>query len=156
MSVARPISEYDRSPALTGVDFAVNVDDVVATPLGDLMSTSGVELITNALLRRLHTPTLGYKRFIRTHEGLVEVDSDYESQVYDHLSAPSTFANNTAIEQAILATAKQEKRIEVISAELTAQPDYATIPVKLTYRILSESELRTVSLVLNVSSTLSS
>jgi hypothetical protein len=125
-------------------------DDLEVTGSGDLVTITGVNLITQALLTRLQTPPQGYRRWVRTADGLQELDTSYESQVYDHLSVPSTPANNIAIEDAIHKTASMEKRIEVLSTKIGDQNYFSEVPVEVTYRILSETELRSASLVLKV------
>jgi phage baseplate assembly protein W len=136
---------YERQSELTGTDIVLKNNDDLVTNGGDFTTITGVALITAALMRRLQTPTNGYKRLVRSSTGLQVTDDDYGNAVYDNLSNPITAATTLEIEQKLRKAATAESRIEVINVKVN-QTDLTTLVADITYRILSESELRTLQL----------
>lgn len=143
--VYRRSTIYPRSSEASGVDFVIErLGDLATTPQGDLALTTGSDLITQALLRRLYTPTYGYKRWVRTATGMVELDSDYADPIFDYLSTPLTETARLEIERVVRRAASADDRIEVVNTIIEPIDGSAalnTVRLTVLYRIKSEPEL---------------
>jgi hypothetical protein len=135
-----PEVNLDRSPELTGYDIAFEPEGDLLTNRGDLVLSSGVELITTALIRRMSTPPGGYSRYLLTLPGVVYLNEGYDNQLYLRLSSPITQELIDGLVLDIQQAANAEPRIENLS--ITASFQYNTVTLDFTYRILSDPELR--------------
>lgn len=134
-----PNVNIDRSAAVTGYDIAFQADGDLLYSRGDLALSSGVALITEALVRRLSTPPGGYSRYALTSEGVAFLDGTYDSQVYLRLSAPLTRGLVEQITTDVQAAAQQESRIQGLTVETEFLVNSVFLDFK--YRILSDPEL---------------
>ncbi|EKQ70408.1 hypothetical protein OsccyDRAFT_0695 [Leptolyngbyaceae cyanobacterium JSC-12] len=140
---------FERSVELTGTDLAIKAKEDLVTQQGDAATISGVDLIVESLLRRLNTPTNGYRRWVRTPDGMEVVDSSYGNRAFDYLSSPTTPATIAEIERAFKETVEAEPQVELVSIKVKQAANFTDIDVVINYRILSEQELRALSITLN-------
>lgn len=142
--IYRKHSAFDRPRELTGTDLVLqNQEDFVLSGFGDFTTLTGADLVTQSLLRRLQTPSSGYRRLIRSAEGLQVADPDYGNGAYDYLSASATPATLLEIENALKACVLKEPRVELIDVRVLQDLTSPTnITAEVRYRILSETELR--------------
>jgi phage baseplate assembly protein W len=131
-----------RSPDSTGYDLSLEpLGDLVVDGYGDLLLNSGDDSIRASLLRRLQTPFSGYRRWVRTVEGLKLIDPDYYSDVFLYLSSSLTDRNMTLIREAISKAVSRDNRINVSSLDVYKTGDNE-VEVRLNYVIKGETELR--------------
>lgn len=135
---------FDRPSELTGTDIALqNQDDFLLSGYGDFTTLTGADLITQALLRRLQTPASGYRRLVRSADGLQAIDTEYGNLAYDYLSSSATPANLMQIEKALRDCVSAESRVELLDVNVTQDPlSPQNVNAEVKYRILSETELR--------------
>lgn len=139
---------YDRDVQVVGRDLElVPLGDIQTGYFGDLATLTGSESIKESLRRRLQTPLNGYKRWVQTGDGLIEVDSTYGNRAYNYLSSPLVLSKSLDIEQAILDCAEGETRIEVLSVSIKGT-SLNSIQIELVYRIRSNEELESLNLTL--------
>lgn len=147
MNSYRSHPSYNRSSEVTGTDVLLKAnDDFLLTAFGDFQTITGADLVTQALLRRLHTPTNGYKRLVQTANGLEIIDGNYGNATYEYLSAASTPMNVAAVEAALKEAIAAEKRVELIDIKVAQDSSFTLIRAQIRYRILGETELRSLQL----------
>ena len=153
---------YDaNSPAAqrdeVGYDVLINWEegDLAHTARGDLQLIDGGKNIFEALARRISTTYDGYRRYIRTANGLVEVDPapTYGSRLPDLLSFPNeTLRQDENLDQLTADSASRDTRIEVLFASVqhgqVGGPDYNAVNIDLRSRILFDQTLETLNLTL--------
>lgn len=138
-----------RSIASTGQDLSIEALKDLLTDNGDFRLISGADLIKTALIRRLGTPEYGYRRWVRTKDGLKELDPSYGDRVYLYLSAPLSHSNAEQVRLAILNCMQAEERIEVLSVVVNATSEVGQIVISATYRIKGEEDLQSLDYVLS-------
>jgi phage baseplate assembly protein W len=144
--------EYERSPLATGYDINFTPEgDINTTVTGDFQLISGASLIETAILRLLYTSQYGYARWVRTSTGVNFIDSEYQNQAVNLVSAPNSTALKNIVQTTINQTLKTENRITVQSVELNTSNDANVISISVTYKIQSEATLRTLRANLNAS-----
>lgn len=137
----------ERSSLATGTDLVfLPLEDIGIDADGDFATITGSGLIQEALLRALYTPEYGYRRWVRTPEGIKEIDTQYGNKAYRYLSMPADPAAAEAIRDAIYQAAAQDSRLVVKS--VIAQPTQAGFAVALVYHLKDDNELRNLSLVI--------
>lgn len=148
----RRLSEYQRSTASTNTDLFLELqNDLSVSNSGDLSTLTGVDLITQSLIRRLHTPSNGFRRWVRSPSGVTLVDTTYGNRTYDYLSSPVTNSLLTEVEKATVECLSSDSRIEVLDVK-AVQADYTNaINIRATYRILGEEDLKSLFTVLSSS-----
>lgn len=144
---SRRLALFNRTEQASGVDLTFNNEDMQITGQGDLKTLSGAELIVEALLRRLQTPIHGYKRWVRSPSGLIELDTTYGNEAYFYLSKPLNQSNKRLIHEAIKRAAESDPRIQVQSVE-SSQTANNTLDAYLLFWIKPEQTLRNLDLTL--------
>lgn len=137
-----------RSEKATGRDLVAVGQQDLSIDNGDFKTITGTALIKAALIRRLGTPEYGYRRWVRSAEGLREIDIEYGDRVFLYLSAPNTPSNVEQVRLAIFNCMAGEQRIDVIRVEVQPTTVIGRIPIKATYRIKGESELQALDYVI--------
>ncbi len=118
----------ERQFSINITDFYFQVqDDIQTSSRGDLKTITNAALIKSALLRRVSTPVAGYRRWVRSVDGLVEIDSDYGDELFFYLSAPITSINIQKIQQAVKRSAAADKRIEIIDVKAEVYPSRSQV-----------------------------
>lgn len=134
---------YDRSERAVGWDLRLAPQgDLVVTDTGDLATISHDEAIATALLRRVSTPPAGYRRWVRTTAGLVELDPTYGDDLFLYQSAPIETVNLERMRQVVKRSAEADPRITVRRVDIEASPRDRRVNIVVSYTIGSESELR--------------
>lgn len=141
-------TDYFRDSASTGRDLTWEVlGDFKVSRSGDFETIEGADLVTQALLRALYTPEYGYRRWVRTATGPVEVDSTYGNKAYRYLSQPSSPRTPEKVRDAVFEAASNDPRINV--QQVTVFPDQlGRLRLQMTYTIKGAEDLKNLDLVL--------
>lgn len=152
---------YDaESPAAQrdqiGFDVLIDLEegDLAHTAGGDLQLIDGGASIFQALARRISTTYNGYRRYIRTSGGLVEIDPapTYGSRLPDFLSAPNeSLRQDESLDTEVFESADRDERIQPLLASVQhGVPTSNEVNIDLRYRILFDQTLETLNLTLPV------
>lgn len=102
-------------------DMVLREGDIDVSASGTFVTTVDEELLAEAVLRRLMTPPNIYTKWVRRPLGqsdeLALVDENYENKVFSYLSEPLSATLAEKVRSAILESAQQESRIQVINVE---------------------------------------